>query len=138
MLRICLGDCPDDMEVEVHPGVPLAAKTVADLRALNAWSPYWVLIVLMNASVLKASSQLSLVMMSGRIQSPVSVRRMRRSCWRRPRTSHRRRPRTPLLHRSPQNRKSLKRNWRSGSVCWQSSLVPRARVGGANTVNAVI
>ena len=26
MLRICLGDCPDDMEVEVHPGVPLAAK----------------------------------------------------------------------------------------------------------------
>jgi hypothetical protein len=45
MLRTCLGDCPDDMEVEVQPGVPLVAKTVADLRALNAWSPYWILIV---------------------------------------------------------------------------------------------
>jgi hypothetical protein len=45
MLRTCLGGCPDDMEVEVHPGVPLAAKTVADLRALNAWSSNWVLIV---------------------------------------------------------------------------------------------
>jgi hypothetical protein len=45
MLQICLGGCPDDMEVEVHPGVPLVAKTVADLRALNEWSPYWVLIV---------------------------------------------------------------------------------------------
>jgi hypothetical protein len=37
--------CPDDMEVEVKPGVPLVAKTVADLRALNAWSPDWALIV---------------------------------------------------------------------------------------------
>ena len=45
MLRTCLGDCPGDMEVEVQPGVPLVAKTVADLRALNAWSPYWILIV---------------------------------------------------------------------------------------------
>ena len=45
MLRTCLGGCPDDMEVEVHPGVPLVAKTVADLLALNAWSPNWVLIV---------------------------------------------------------------------------------------------
>jgi hypothetical protein len=45
MLQICLGGCPDDMEVEVHPGVPLVAKTVANLRALNEWSPYWVLIV---------------------------------------------------------------------------------------------
>jgi hypothetical protein len=45
MLRTCLSGCSDDMEVEVHPGVPLVAKTVADLRALNAWSPYWVLIV---------------------------------------------------------------------------------------------
>jgi hypothetical protein len=45
MLRICLGGCPDDMEVEVKPGVPLVAKTVADLRALNAWSPNWALIV---------------------------------------------------------------------------------------------
>src|SRR5580704_963623 len=45
MLQICLGGCPDDMEVEVHPGVPLVAKTVADLRALNEWSSYWVLIV---------------------------------------------------------------------------------------------
>jgi hypothetical protein len=45
MLRTCLGGCPDDMEVEVHPGVPLAAKTVAELRALNAWSSNWVLIV---------------------------------------------------------------------------------------------
>jgi hypothetical protein len=33
MLRTCLGGCPDDMEVEVKPGVPLVAKTVADLRA---------------------------------------------------------------------------------------------------------
>jgi hypothetical protein len=30
MLRICLGGCPDDMEVEVKPGVPLVAKTIAD------------------------------------------------------------------------------------------------------------
>ena len=45
MLRTCLGGCPDDMEVEVKPGVPLVAKTVADLRALNAWSPDWALIV---------------------------------------------------------------------------------------------
>jgi hypothetical protein len=45
MLRTCLGGCPDDMEVEVEPGVPLVAKTVADLRALNAWSPDWALIV---------------------------------------------------------------------------------------------
>jgi hypothetical protein len=45
MLRTCLGGCPDDMEVAVHPGVPLVARTVADLRALNAWSPDWVLIV---------------------------------------------------------------------------------------------
>ena len=33
------------MEVEVHTGVPLVAKTMADPRALNEWSPYWVLIV---------------------------------------------------------------------------------------------
>jgi hypothetical protein len=45
MLRTCLGGCPDDMEVAVHPGVPLVARTVADLRVLNAWSPDWVLIV---------------------------------------------------------------------------------------------
>jgi hypothetical protein len=45
MLRICLGGCPDDMEVEVKLGVPLVAKTVAELRALNAWSPDWALIV---------------------------------------------------------------------------------------------
>lgn len=44
-MRTCLGGCPDDMEVAVHPGVPLVARTVADLRALNAWSPDWVLIV---------------------------------------------------------------------------------------------
>jgi hypothetical protein len=33
------------MEVEVKLGVPLVAKTVAELRALNAWSPDWALIV---------------------------------------------------------------------------------------------
>jgi hypothetical protein len=33
------------MEVEFKPGVPLVAKTVADLRALNAWSADWALIV---------------------------------------------------------------------------------------------
>jgi hypothetical protein len=33
------------MKVEVKPGVPVVAKTVADLRALNAWSPDWALIV---------------------------------------------------------------------------------------------
>jgi hypothetical protein len=27
MLRICLGGCPDDMEVEVKPGVPLVARS---------------------------------------------------------------------------------------------------------------
>ena len=33
------------MRVEVKGGVSLDVKTVADLRALNAWSPDWALIV---------------------------------------------------------------------------------------------
>ena len=33
------------MDVEVKPGVPLVAKTLADIRALNARSPDWALIV---------------------------------------------------------------------------------------------
>jgi hypothetical protein len=33
------------MEVEIHPGVSLTVKTMAGLRSLDAWSPYWVLIV---------------------------------------------------------------------------------------------
>ena len=37
--------CDASPLVEVQPGVPLVARTVADLRALTAWSPYWVLIV---------------------------------------------------------------------------------------------
>jgi hypothetical protein len=40
-----LSGCPDDMDVEVKPGVPLVAKTLADIRALNARSPDWALIV---------------------------------------------------------------------------------------------
>jgi hypothetical protein len=44
-VRACLHGYPGDMKVEVKPGVPVVAKTVADLRALNAWSPDWALIV---------------------------------------------------------------------------------------------
>ena len=43
MLRTCLSGCPDDMDVEVKPGVPFVAKTLADIRALNARSQYWAL-----------------------------------------------------------------------------------------------
>jgi hypothetical protein len=43
-VRTCLGDCPDVTPVEIEPGVPVTAKTVAELRALSTWPPSdWVL-----------------------------------------------------------------------------------------------
>ena len=44
MKKLLLG-YRDNMRVEIESGVAVTAKTVADLRALNAWSPYWILIV---------------------------------------------------------------------------------------------
>jgi hypothetical protein len=38
-----LGSCPDDIEVEVKPGIPMAATTVADLRSLSSCPPGLVL-----------------------------------------------------------------------------------------------
>jgi hypothetical protein len=35
MLRTCLGGCPDDMEVEIHPGVPLIANVWCHLTSLD-------------------------------------------------------------------------------------------------------
>ena len=44
-LRIVLGGLDPNMTVEVEPDIPLAAKTVADLRNLTAWPRGLVLIV---------------------------------------------------------------------------------------------
>ena len=41
----CLDDCSADMKVEVKRGVPVVAKSVADLRALTTWPSGLVLIV---------------------------------------------------------------------------------------------
>jgi hypothetical protein len=38
-VRACLHGYPGDMKVEVKPGVPVVAKTVADLRSLSTWPP---------------------------------------------------------------------------------------------------
>jgi hypothetical protein len=38
-------DLPDEMEVEVDRGIPLVAKTVADLRSLSPWPPGLILVV---------------------------------------------------------------------------------------------
>jgi hypothetical protein len=35
--KVLDADVPDNMRVEIGPGVPLDAKTVAELRALPAW-----------------------------------------------------------------------------------------------------
>jgi hypothetical protein len=49
-VRTCLGDCPDVTPVEIEPGVPVTAKTVAELRALSTWPPGdWVLNVHIDA-----------------------------------------------------------------------------------------
>jgi hypothetical protein len=43
-MRRCLGGCPRETPVEVEDGIPVRAKTVADLRALSSWpSGGWVL-----------------------------------------------------------------------------------------------
>jgi hypothetical protein len=36
-VRTCLSGCPAEMEVEVERGIPVTAKTVAELRALSVW-----------------------------------------------------------------------------------------------------
>ncbi len=38
-VRACLRRYPGYMKVEVRPGIPVVAKTVADLRALSTWPP---------------------------------------------------------------------------------------------------
>jgi hypothetical protein len=48
-VRRCLGGCPGEMRVEVEDGIPVKAKTAADLRALSDWPPGdWVLDVPVN------------------------------------------------------------------------------------------
>jgi hypothetical protein len=43
-VRTGLGGCPDATPVEVEPGIPVTAKTVAELCALSTWPPGdWVL-----------------------------------------------------------------------------------------------
>ena len=43
-VRRCLGGCPGETPVEIEDGVPVTAKTVADLRALSSWPPGdWIL-----------------------------------------------------------------------------------------------
>jgi hypothetical protein len=43
-VRRFLGGCSGETQVEVEDGIPVTAKTVADLRALSAWPPGdWVL-----------------------------------------------------------------------------------------------
>ena len=38
-VRACLDGYPGDTKVEVKSGVPVVAKTVADLRSLSTWPP---------------------------------------------------------------------------------------------------
>ena len=48
-VRRFLGGCPEDTQVEVEEGIPVTAKTVADLRALSTWPRGdWVLDVPVN------------------------------------------------------------------------------------------
>ena len=43
-VRRCLGGCTGETPVEIEHGIPVTAKTVADLRALSIWPPGdWVL-----------------------------------------------------------------------------------------------
>jgi len=43
-VRRCLGGCPGETAVEIEHGIPVTAKTVANLRALSTWPPGdWVL-----------------------------------------------------------------------------------------------
>jgi hypothetical protein len=43
-VRRCLRGCSGETQVEVEDGIPVTAKTVADLRALSTWPPGdWVL-----------------------------------------------------------------------------------------------
>ena len=48
-MRRCLAGCPGETQVEIQQGIPMTAKTVADLRALPTWLPGdWVLDVLVD------------------------------------------------------------------------------------------
>jgi hypothetical protein len=48
-VRRRLGGCSGETPVEVEDGIPVRAKTVADLRALSSWPPGgWVLDVPVN------------------------------------------------------------------------------------------
>ena len=38
-VRRCLGGCTGETPVEIEHGIPVTAKTVADLRALSIWPP---------------------------------------------------------------------------------------------------
>jgi hypothetical protein len=50
-VRRCLGGCSGETLVDVEEGIPVKAKTVADLRALSNWPPGdWVLDVPVNGS----------------------------------------------------------------------------------------
>ena len=43
-VRRCLGGFPGETPVEIEHGIPVTAKTVADLRVLSSWPPGdWVL-----------------------------------------------------------------------------------------------
>ena len=43
-VRRCLGGCSAETPVEVEDGIPLTARTVAEVRALSTWPPGdWVL-----------------------------------------------------------------------------------------------
>ena len=43
-VRRCLGGCSGETLVDVEEGIPVTAKTVADVRALSSWPPgNWVL-----------------------------------------------------------------------------------------------
>jgi hypothetical protein len=44
-VRTCLRGCDENMKVEVKSGVPVVAKTVAELRLLHTWPPGLVLII---------------------------------------------------------------------------------------------
>jgi hypothetical protein len=70
-LRTCLRGRPDNMKVEVERGVPVIAKTVADLRSLATWPPGLVLVVHNDLDPGLASSGLS--------GSPDLIRRQQRS-----------------------------------------------------------
>jgi len=51
-VRRCIAGCSGETRVEVEDGIPVKAKTVADLRALSRWpSGNWVLDVPVNGDL---------------------------------------------------------------------------------------